>query len=148
MMRFEGDRQLPYPPPEAWQKMQDVRFLIQCVQGGQPTGAAATETEAQCRVRPNLPFVHGTMVVTLRFLGGTPAEELRVLVVGEGSNAASEVEARLEFKEQHGGTHIHWTADVRKLGGALKTAPANQVQTAAQKVINDTWSLLSLKIGK
>ena len=88
------------------------------------------------------------MVVTLRFLGGTPAEELRVLVVGEGSNAASEVEARLEFKEQHGGTHIHWTADVRKLGGALKTAPANQVQTAAQKVINDTWSLLSLKIGK
>ena len=148
MMRFEGDRQVPYAPADAWQKLQDARFLIQCVQGGLPSGAAATETEAQCRVRPNLPFVHGTMVITVRLIGATPSTELRFLVLGEGSNATSEVEARLEFKEQHGGTHIHWSADVRKLGGALKTAPANQVQVAAQKVINDTWSLLSLRIGK
>lgn len=148
MMRFEGDRQVPYAPADAWQKLQDARFLIQCVQGGLPTGTAATETEAQCRVRPNLPFVHGTMVVTVRFIGGTPSAELRFLVLGEGSNATSEADVRLDFQEHQGGTRIHWCAEIRKLGGSLKNAPAMQVQAAAQKVINDTWGLLSIRIGK
>lgn len=148
MMRFEGDRQVPFPPAEAWQKLRDARFLIQCILGGQATTVAPTENEAQCRVRPNVPFVYGTMVVTVRVIGATPPTELRVLVLGEGNNAASEVDARLELTEHQGGAHIHWTADVRKLGGMLKTAPATQVQTAAQKVINDTWQLLSVRISK
>ena len=148
MIRFEGDRQLPFAPADAWQKLRDARFLIQCILGGQPTHVEPTEGEAQCRVRPNLPFVHGTMVVTVRVIGAAAPTELQVLVLAEGSNASSEVDTRLEFKEHQSGTRIHWTAEIRKLNGMLKTAPATQVQTAAQKVINDTWALLSLRIGK
>ena len=147
-MRFEGDRQLPFPPADAWQKLHDARFLIQCVPGGQATSVEPTENEAQCRVRPNLPFVHGTMVVTVRVIGAAPATVLRVFVLGEGSNAGSEVETRLEFNEHQGGTHIRWTAEIKKLTGMLKIAPATQVQAAAQKVINDTWALLTLRFGK
>ena len=73
---------------------------------------------------------------------------LRVLVLGEGSNAGSEVEARLEFSEHQSGTRIHWTAEIKKLAGMLKIAPATQVQTAAQQVINEVWTLLTLRISK
>ncbi len=148
MMRFEGDRQLPFAPADAWQKLCDARFLIQCVQGGQTTGVEPTEGEGQCRVRPNLPFVHGTMVVTVRIVEAAAPTELRVLVLGEGSNASSEVDARLTLADHQGGTRVHWIAEVRKLGGMLKTAPATQVQAAAQKVINEVWTLLSMRIGK
>ena len=73
---------------------------------------------------------------------------LRILVSAQGSNASSEVEARLALVEKQGSTHVHWSADVKKLGGMLQAAPATQVQAAAQKVVNETWTLLSLKIGK
>jgi carbon monoxide dehydrogenase subunit G len=148
MIRFEGDRQLPLAPADAWQKLRDCRFLIQCVLGGTVSGAESTEDQAQCRVRPNLPFVQGTMEVTLRVVEATEPKVLRIMVSGQGSNATSEVETRLELAEKQGGTHVHWSADVRKLGGMLQAAPATQVQAAAQKVVDETWKLLSLKVGK
>src|SRR6266700_351094 len=68
MIRFEGDRQLPFAPADAWLKLRDARFLIQCIQGGQPSGAEPTQDQAQCKVRPNVPFVQGVMEVTLRII--------------------------------------------------------------------------------
>jgi carbon monoxide dehydrogenase subunit G len=148
MIRFEGDRQLPLAPADAWLKLRDARFLIQCVQGGTITGAEPTQDQAQCKVRPNLPFVQGIMEVTLRVVEAQEPKVVRVMVSGQGGNATCEVETRLELAEKQAATHVHWSADVRKLGGMLQAAPATQVQAAAQKVVDETWKLLSLRIGK
>ena len=65
MIRFEGDRQLPVAPADAWQKLRDARFLMQCVRGGTPSTEVPTQDLARCRVRPNVSFVHGMVEVTL-----------------------------------------------------------------------------------
>ena len=148
MIRFEGDRQVPLPPADAWRKLRDARFLVDCIQGAQATGADATADVAHCRVRPNVPFLHGTMELTVRVAEAEEPSAVRVVTVGQGNNASSEVETWLTLTEKSGGTHIHWTADVRALGGLLKMAPAVQVQAAAQKLVNETWGLVAQKIGK
>ena len=87
MIRFEGDRQLPFAPADAWLKLRDARFLIQCIQGGQPSGAEPTQDQAQCKVRPNVPFVQGVMEVTLRV---NEAEEPMVLRIAHAYQQATD----------------------------------------------------------
>jgi carbon monoxide dehydrogenase subunit G len=148
MIRLEGDRQLPFPPAETFAKLRDCRFLVNCIQNSSPTGDPPTEDQAQCMVRPNVPFMRGSMVVTLKILKAEAPTLLRVQVSGTGTNVSSEVDTELSFRENLGGTHIRWFAEVRKLGGTLGVVPANQVQAAAQKVAQEVWALLSTRIDK
>jgi carbon monoxide dehydrogenase subunit G len=148
MIRFEGDRQLPYAPAETFSRLRDARFLVQCIQGAQPAGEEASADQAQCRVQPNLPFVRGSMEVTLRVVEAAEPSLLRVQVLGQGNNLTSVVDTILELSEQQAGTRVHWVAEVKKLGGVLNVVPQSQVQTAAQKVIQEVWSLLSSRMSK
>jgi carbon monoxide dehydrogenase subunit G len=148
MLRFEGDRQLPFLPAEAFAKLRDARFLVKCIPGSSPTGDPPTLDEAQCVVRPNVPFMRGSMIVTLKVIEAKEPTLVRVHVSGTGTNVSSEVATELSFRDNQGGTHVRWLAEVKKLGGTLNVVPANQVQAAAQKVIQEVWALLSTRIEK
>ncbi len=148
MIHFDGDRQLPAPPAETFVKLRDARFLVQCVQGGQATSEPATEDEAQCIVRPNLPFARGATVLTLKITEAEAPTKLCIMVLSQGSNFTSEVETHLTLSEHQEGTRVRWTADVKKLGGMLQMAPTAQVHAAAQKITQEVWSLLSARISR
>jgi carbon monoxide dehydrogenase subunit G len=148
MIRLEGDRQLPFPPAETFAKLRDARFLVTCIQGSSATGDPPTEDQAQCVVRPNVPFMRGSMIVTLKVVKAEAPTLLRIQVLGAGTNVSSEVDTELNFRENQGGTHIRWLAEVKKLGGTLNVVPANQVQAAAQRVTQEVWALLSTRIDK
>jgi carbon monoxide dehydrogenase subunit G len=148
MIHFEGDRQLAITPTDAWTKLRDARFLVECIQGAQPSSEPASADEAQCIVRPNLPFARGATVLTLKIAETDEPSRLCVMVLGQGANFASEVETHLTLSEHQGGTRVHWTADVKKLGGMLQMAPSAQVHAAAQKITQEVWSLVSARIGR
>jgi carbon monoxide dehydrogenase subunit G len=57
------------------------------------------------------------------------------------------VEGSLTLKPHGDGTRIHWTADVKELGGLLKAIPRGLIQAAAQKVIGDVLNAVEAKVA-
>ena len=64
-----------------------------------------------------------------------------------GREHQSPAERGLALTPQDSGTRVHWTADVKDLGGLLKAVPRGLVQAAAQKVIADAWEAAARQLA-
>ncbi len=147
MTRFEGDRDFPYPADALFARLSDARFLVQCI----PDVESVTSQEADRAtlvLRPGFSFVRGTLEVTLQIADAAPPTSERVLLHSKGIGSFSDVEATLTLIAQDGGTRVHWTAEVKSLGGLLKMVPAGLVRGAAEKVINDAWERVKAKLAE
>jgi carbon monoxide dehydrogenase subunit G len=146
MVHFEGDKDFPQAPAELWTKLSDARFLVQCIPDVQSMGLAEAAT-ATCVVRPGFSFVRGTLEVALSVAEAVAGTSVRVLARSKGIGSSSMVEAALAFAPEGPGTRVHWTADVRELGGLLKAVPQGLIKAAAQKVIADVWSRVEAQLA-
>jgi carbon monoxide dehydrogenase subunit G len=146
MLHFEGDKEFSQPPGEVWSKLSDARFLVECIPGAE--GRLATDADkAVCKLRPGFAFVRGTLEVTLTVLERVPEKSIRLALFSKGIGSTSDVEAVLQFAPQEKGTRIHWTADVKQLGGLLKAVPKGLIGAAAQKVIAEMWTSVEKKLS-
>jgi carbon monoxide dehydrogenase subunit G len=145
MLHFEGDRDIVKAPAEVWARLSDGRFLVQCIPNAEITGEP-TPTTAACQVRPGLSFVRGTLHVTLRVEEAVEPSSVRLALDSKGIGASSKVEANLAIAAHEAGSRVHWTADVKSLGGLLKLVPQGLIRGAAQSVINDVWAQVDHKI--
>ena len=139
MVRFEGDRDFTQAPAEVFARLTDVPFLVECI----PDVETVKTTEgdrAELVLRPGFSFVRGTLEVSLRFLEKADPTSARVQLLSRGIGSTSEVEATLALASHEAGTRVHWTAEVKSLGGLLKMVPAGVIRGAAEKVINDAWN--------
>ena len=156
MLRFEGDRDFAQAPADLFEKLTDARFLVTCI----PDVENVAQQEADRAVltlRPSLAFVRGTLEVTLQIVEKTLATAARILLTSKGIGSSSTVEATLALAPhtnpplpvaggQGGGTRVHWTAEVKELGGLLKMVPQGLIRGAAQKVLNDAWTAVEAKL--
>jgi carbon monoxide dehydrogenase subunit G len=145
MVRFEGDKDFPQPPVELWAKLTDARFLVQCI----PDVESVTEQEADHAVlvlRPGFSFVRGTLDVTLRVVDAVSPASARYVVVSKGIGSSADVEATVALAPEGTGSRVHWTAEVKTLGGLLKMVPSGLIRGAAQKVVNDAWNAVEGKL--
>jgi carbon monoxide dehydrogenase subunit G len=146
MLHFEGDRSFSKPPADVWTKLCDARFLVQCISGAELVGQAEA-TAAACKLRPGFAFMRGTLEVNLKVVEAVQPASVRVIMHSKGVGASSEVEAVLTLAAKDSGTAVHWTADVKSLGGLLKLVPHGLIRGAAQSVIDDVWKQVEAKIG-
>ena len=146
MVHFEGDKDFPLAPAELWGKLTDARFLVQCIPDVQVVSRSEPDW-AVCTLRPGFSFVRGTLELTLRVGEAVEGTSARFLVHTKGIGSTSDVEAALAFRPQDGGTRVHWTADVKELGGLLKAVPRGLIQAAAQKVIADSWAAVEANLA-
>jgi carbon monoxide dehydrogenase subunit G len=147
MLHFEGDRDLPQAPAELYAKLSDVRFLVQCIPGVESVKSEQPD-QATCVVRPaGLSFVSGTLELSLRRTSTVENTSAQVVVTSKGIGSTSEVEAAFTLTPQDGGTRLHWTADIQKLGGLLKAVPQGLIKAAAQKIIADVWEAVIAKLN-
>jgi carbon monoxide dehydrogenase subunit G len=146
MVHFNGEKDFPQAPADLWSKLSDARFLVQCIPDVQSVGQAEPTTAA-CVVRPGFSFVRGTLEVTLRVAEAVAGTSVRVLAQSKGIGSSSAVEAALAFAPQSEGTHIHWSVDVKELGGLLKAVPQGLIKAAAQKVIADVWAQVEARLA-
>ena len=145
MVRFEGDRTIARPLAEVWAKLTDARFLVKCIPDVESVGALEPD-HAALVLRPSLVFMRGTLDVDLRIVDVFAPTSARVINHSKGIGSTSTVEATMHFSATAGGTLVHWTAEVKELGGLLKMVPQGLIRGAAQKVINDAWSAVEAKI--
>jgi carbon monoxide dehydrogenase subunit G len=147
MLHFEGDKDFSQPLQVVWSKLSDARFLVECIPGAEGITAAEAD-KAVCKVRPGFAFVRGTLEVTLTVVERVPESSVRLTLFSKGIGSTSDVEAVLRLTPQDQGTRIHWTADVKQLGGLLKAVPKGLIGAAAQKVIADVWSSVENKLPR
>jgi carbon monoxide dehydrogenase subunit G len=145
MLHFEGEKEFAQPAAELWSKLSDARFLVQCVPGLEAV-AQAEPGVAQGTLRPGFSFVRGTLEMTLRVAEAVPHSSVRLQVHGKGIGSTSNVETGVTLTPQANGTRLHWTADIKELGGLLKAVPQGLIKASAQKVITDVWSSLEAKL--
>jgi carbon monoxide dehydrogenase subunit G len=145
MMRFEGDRNIPYEPAEVFPKFRDVSFLVQCVPDSTPI-VEATRDRAECRVRPGFAFIRGTMDVTLQVVQAVEPKTVQLLINSKGIGSSADVDVFLTLDSREQGTHLHWIAEVKQLGGLLKAVPSGLIRGAAQKTIDELWRRVTNKI--
>jgi carbon monoxide dehydrogenase subunit G len=146
MLSFQGEKVLPRPPADVWEKLSDARFLVQCI----PDVQSVSHTEARqsiCIVRPGFAFVRGTVELTLQVGDAIPGTSIFVQAHSKGIGSHSVVEAELYFTGQDQGTRIQWRATIQQLGGLLKAVPQGLIKAAAQKVIADVWQSVEARLA-
>jgi 2-furoyl-CoA dehydrogenase large subunit len=146
MERFEGEKDFPQPPAELWAKLSDARFLVQCIPDVESVKDAAVD-HAVLVLRPGFSFVRGTLDATLRVVDVEAPTAARILIANKGIGSSADVEATVAVAPQGSGTRVHWTAEVKALGGLLKMVPSGLIRGAAQKVVNDAWSAVEAKLN-
>ncbi len=146
MLHFEGEKDVAAAPAEAWGKLSDARFLVQCI----PDAEILAQPEprlAACKVRPRLTFVRGTLDVTVKVVEATADSLVRLALTSKAIGASAEVAVVLRITPRDGGSHVHWSADVVSLGGLLKLVPQGLIRGSAQNVINDVWTQVLAKLS-
>jgi carbon monoxide dehydrogenase subunit G len=146
MVRFEGDRDLALAPADAWAKLTDARFLVQCIPDVDQVKEVQADRAALV-LRPGFAFVRGTLDVTLQVVDAVAPTSARVLLHSKGIGSTSDVEATLTLAPQGEGTRVHWVTEVKALGGLLKMVPSGLIRGAAQKVIGDVWNNIEAKLA-
>src|SRR5262245_8889052 len=138
MIHFEGDSSFPRPLTEVLWELSDAGFLANCLSDVEVT--EAPPARAVWKMRPSFAFIRATLETTLEVLERPADGTGRYRLVSSGIGASSTVEVTLTCAEKDGGTALHWSADITKLTGLLKMAPRGLIQSAANKVIEDTWA--------
>jgi carbon monoxide dehydrogenase subunit G len=132
-MHFEGDREFTLPAEAVFAKLRDAAFLVTCIPDATVIGQPARD-QATCAIRPGFAFIRGTIDVTITFVSAEEPSTLRFQLSSKGIGTRSEVDTVLTIASRDGGgSRVHWTADVTKLGGLLVAVPTGLIRGAAQK---------------
>jgi uncharacterized protein len=136
-MQFEGDQEFTLPPKDVFAKLSDARFLVECIPGRESV-TRADQREAVCTQRPGFAFVRGTLELTIQVVEATDST-IKYVQLGKGIGSSSNVETVVTLTPTATGTHVHWRAEVKEMGGLLKMVPSGLIRGAAQKTIADVW---------
>ncbi len=145
MLHFEGDREFPQPAAALSDKLSDVRFLVDCIPDVESV-QHCDRSSAALKLRPGLSFARSTLDLTMKLTEEQPGSLLRLAMQTRGIGSSSTVEAAMQFLPREQGTVLHWSADVKELGGLLKAVPQGLIRAAAQKVIADAWNALEKRL--
>jgi carbon monoxide dehydrogenase subunit G len=146
MVRFEGDRDFRQEPAELFGKLTDARFLVQCIPDVESVTCAEADRAALV-VRPGFSFVRGTLELVLQVAEAAAPTSARLVMTSKGIGSSSEVESVLALTPREEGTRVHWTAEVKSLGGLLKMVPSGLIRGAAEKVTNDLWNAVAARLA-
>jgi carbon monoxide dehydrogenase subunit G len=145
MLQFEGDKEFPQPPAELWARLSDARFLVECMPDRESVASAEAD-RAVCTIRPGLAFIRGKLDVTLSVLEKAEPGSVRLSLASKGIGSTSDVEATLKLTPREGGTALHYSAEVKQLGGLLKAIPKGLIRGAAQKTIADVLANVEARL--
>jgi carbon monoxide dehydrogenase subunit G len=144
-MHFEGDKPIPLPPDKLFHRLDDIRFLAQCVPGVEAV-KSVEERRLECVLRPGFAFVRGTLDLVLEIAELEPGNVIRLHLNTKGIGSNSHVEAALTVQPHENGSNLHWLVGLKSVGGLLKAVPQGLIRAAAQKVIGDALTALEAKV--
>ena len=146
MIHFAGERTFPLPVAEVATKLSDASFLITCLPNVEQL-ISVTPDQAVWKLRPGFSFIRGTLEVTMDIVERLPGTSTKVKIFSRGIGASTTVLTDLHFETREAGSAVRWVADITEITGLLKMVPKGLIQSAAQKVIDETWEGVQAKLG-
>lgn len=143
-IHFEGDRSIPLPLDTVANKLGDVSFLVSCLENIDHVVESSPE-RAVVKLKTGFSFLSATLEVTITVEERTPTGA-KFRAFSKGVGATSVTMAALTYTPAEQQTQVHYTADVTERTGLLKIVSAGLIQSAAKKVIDDTWSSVERKM--
>ena len=145
MLTFQGERTFSKPLSHVFTRLTDAAFLLSSLPDVEEV-VSADRDRAVWKLRPGFTFVRGTLEVTLTVTERTPETAATYDAVSRGIGAGSTVRTRLEFEPSPSGTLVRWSAEIIEITGLMKMIPKGLIQSAAGKVIDQTWDGIQKKI--
>jgi carbon monoxide dehydrogenase subunit G len=136
MLTLTGDKPLPVGRADAFPKLADLRFLVECLPDLHAV-KSASESAAEATLRPGFSFARGEMHLTAERGEVTPPTSATFRLATKGIGTSSQVEATFQLGENEGGSLLTWTVEVKQLGGLLKAVPSGLIRGGAERVIGD-----------
>ncbi|MGF1583488.1 MAG: SRPBCC domain-containing protein [Gemmataceae bacterium] len=145
-MKFEGDMEFTQDITTLWPKLSDLTYLAYCIPDSKDF-KDVSETTAACKVKPSFSFASATLNVSIERVQAEVEKLLEYRMGGKGVGISNEILSTLMFESSDsGGTRVHWTAEITKLGGLLKAVPKGLIEGAAKSVIGQIWDQVAEKI--
>jgi carbon monoxide dehydrogenase subunit G len=144
-MQFQGEREYPKSPEAIFALLGDARFLVRCIPDSTIVGEP-TPDEGRCTVKPDFSFTKGSMELHVRVTDRQSPSALKFVLANKSIGGGADVESSLQLSRTDSGTKVAWQATVQ-LRGLLKMVPPGLLRAAAQKVLEETWTLIDREVA-
>ncbi len=139
MIHFSGVRHFAVPSSIVYDRLSKASFLVRCVKDAEQI-SEATDDRAAWKQKPGFSFVRTILDILMVIEERIYPTQIHVQLVSNGIGASSTIKASLTLQDHEGGTTVDWQADIVAMTGLLKLVPKGLITSAAQKVIEDTWT--------
>lgn len=145
MLVFEGTETFDRSADTIFSQLADAGWLALALPDSEVS--EATSDHAVWKVRPKFTFMAGNLDTIAHVTERSPVDRVCYHITSKGVGSSSTVLASLNFiRHQDTTTQVVWVAELTELGGLLKMVPRGLLQATAQKVIDDVWASIRLKL--
>lgn len=137
-MQLSGTERFAQPPDRLWDRLTDLTGFAGVLPKLERVDHAE-RTLLECRVKPGLSFLSGTLKLRFEIVEEQPMSSARMRIVGTGIGANVTVETSIQLQPDGSGTQLDWQSEVQEIGGLLKPVSRSLIEAAARKVIADGW---------
>lgn len=145
-MILEGDTLIPATRREVWNALNDPEVLRACIPGCQSL-EQQSDTDFTASVRAAIGPVKATFGAKITLSEIEPDVGYTITGAGKGGAAGfARGAARVDLKDEDGGTRLSYRADVN-VGGKLAQVGSRLIQGTAKKLAGEFFDCLSARLG-
>ena len=132
-MKLAGTHPLPFPPEEAYQKLQDPGLLARTIPGCESLEKTG-EDEYAMKMKMALAAVSGAFDGKVKIADRNPPLSFRLAVEGSGKLGFVKGEGLLKFSAAEGGSEVAYEGDVQ-VGGTIAAVGQRLIDATSKQMI-------------
>ena len=146
-MHFEGKAVVKAPPDKLWKFISTPESVAQCLPGVEEYKVLeGKRTEA--KVKMGVGFIKATFKVNSRVTEEDPVNRrAKLLVDGSGAASAFNAEIQISCNPHSEGSELGWVAEAT-VSGPLGSVAKSLIESASQKVVNQTLECVTKKVSQ
>jgi carbon monoxide dehydrogenase subunit G len=137
-MNLSGFEHFDAPVETVYDQLTNLEFTAKTLPGLERV-EKLTPTHLECRVKPPLGFLAGSMQMVFDVIESNRPTSARMRVKGKGIGATLTIETSIKLSPEMEGTRLEWASQVTELGGLIKALSRTLIEGAAKKIVSDSW---------
>ncbi len=140
-MKIAGSAALPFPPEEAYRRMQDPDVLAGAIPGCESLEKTG-EDAYRMKMKMALASLSGAFDGTVRIADQAPPSSFRLIVEGSGKIGFVKGDGLLKLSTKEAGTEVAYEGDVQ-VGGTMAAVGQRLIDGAAKMMIKRFFEKLA-----